>query len=115
MYAMNDLELAALEQQSVRIQKVMRATPQPDAPLLIPWFAGVPHAPAVPCGVAKVIRPERVAELADAFDRLREEDLGPLAKRCFLSERQARQCFDEFSAYWSGLKHDKKALVILVK
>ena len=114
MYGMNDLELAALEQQSVRIYRIMGATPQADAPLLIPWFADAPNAPAVPCGVAKVIRPEKIAELAAAFERLPEEDVAPLAKRCFLSERQARQCFDEFRAYWLGLKHEKKALVILV-
>lgn len=115
MYAMNDLELAALRRQSVRIRKLLGATPQPDDPLLIPWLSGAPNAPSVPCGVAKVIRPERIAELADAFERLREEDVAPLAKRCFLSEREARQCLDEFRAYWHGLKHEKKALVILVK
>jgi hypothetical protein len=115
MYAMNDLELCTLQDQSAKIQQVLGPRFQPGDPLLIPWFPGAPDAPAVPCGLAKVIRPERVAELADTFNRLREEDLEALAKRCLLSERQVRQYFDEFSAYWRGLKHDRKALVILVK
>jgi hypothetical protein len=115
MYAIDELNLDALEKQSARVQKVLELAPQPDGSLLIPWLADAPIAPAVPCGVAKVIRPQRIAELADAFERLREEDVAPVAKRCFLSEREMRQCFDQFKAYWRGLKHGKKALAMLVK
>ncbi len=113
MYALDESELAALERESHRVKKtVIGAASQPDDSLLISWFPDSRGTPPVPCGLAKALGPQRVADLADTVHRLRKEDILQGGAQSFLSERQARRYFLELTAYLRDLKLARKGLIV---
>lgn len=114
MYETDDLEISRLERESARIRKAMGATAQSGDLIAVGWLPGS-NQTGVPPGWAKGIRSERVAELSNAIDRLREQDVVHQAEACLLSQARAREYFVEFKAYWNRLRQGKKALLILAR